>query len=304
MTKKLAARTFKTGARPSPRHRLLAAVPHVTLEAVPSQFAYVPAKLDPWGNKDFGCCVTSEEAFAKACHAPEIFIDSATVVAWARAHGVLEGASLTGVLDSMMNDGFRVGAQSYNDGGHQGVDYSDEPTLQSALSQGPVKIAIDHLALPKDAGLKQGWYAVGGPKRSNADHCTALCGYGPAGWLYQQLRVSLPAALKADQAGYLCFTWGSIGFVDHAWVMNTCVEAWLRVPTTVGVPPLPNPNPTPDPFPTPDPTPKLMTVTVNRAIPAGGMVPSFRTKVAIPAGSYDWVPVVRGMAEYETIEAV
>ena len=42
-----------------------------------------PAKISMWGNDVHGDCVTAEEAFAKACNNPEIFISDAEVIAWA-----------------------------------------------------------------------------------------------------------------------------------------------------------------------------------------------------------------------------
>lgn len=254
------AKAFQRGAILSPRHVLLRAHPFRAGGPVPSQVAMVPALLSVWGNDLDGDCVSAEEAFAKACHSPEIFINDATVIAWARRRGYLNGATLTDVMDSMQTDGFVVGNQTYDDGPYSGVDYSNESTLQAAIAQGPVKIAIDANALPSGAGNDQGWYAINGGRWGSTDHCVALCGYGNAGWLYQQLNVPLPSGLDASQAGYLLFTWGTIGFVTHAWLMGTCQEAWIRTPTTVGVPPLPGPTPTPPPPPppvppTPPPTP-------------------------------------------------
>lgn len=248
---------FKRGARKSPRHKLLAATPHRT-RAVPPQFAYVPGKLDVWGNDVDGDCVTAEEAFAKACYSPEIFIDPSVVISWARANGFLDGADLTEVMDVMKSAGFVVGPQTYNDGGYTAVDYSDEANLQSAISSGPVKIAIDADALPSEAGNNQGWVATGGSpgQFANTDHCVSICGYGPASWLCAQLGVPLPSTLQPDQPMYLLYTWATIGLVDHAWIMSTCTESWLRNPTTVGVPALPSPTPTPTP-PNPDPVPPI-----------------------------------------------
>lgn len=201
-------------------------------------------------------CVTAEEAFAKACYDPEIFIDDRTVIGWARSHGFLDGANLAEVMDAMQRKGFQVGAQLYDDGAYSGVDYSNEQTLQSAISQGPVKIAIDADALPSDAGQKQGWYDVQGGRFPNTDHCVALSGYGRADYLYDRLGISLAAGLAPSTPGYLLFTWGTQGFVTHPWLMGTCVEAWVRHPTTVGVPPLPEPAPPAPPTPDP-PTPPV-----------------------------------------------
>ncbi len=244
---------FKRGARPSPRHALLAATPHRVVEAPPPQWAFVPPHLSMWGNDQHGDCVTAEEAFAKACHAPEIFIDDAAVVAWAQQHGVLEGASLTEVMDAFVKgDGFRVGVQAgiqeYGDGPYFGVNYADETVLRSAVAQGPVKIAIDADALPSEAGGQMGWWSVDSRHYPNTDHCVAVCGYGHADWLFQQMGVPLPIA--PDLFGYLVYTWRTVGFVTHPWLLGTCVEAWVRNPTTVGVPPL-APGPTPPPGPGP-----------------------------------------------------
>ncbi len=245
---------FKRGARLAPRHKLLATPAFKAKIAAPPQAALVPDQLDMWGNDSYGDCVSAEEAFGKACYQPEIFIPGSNVIEWADAHGFLNGADLPEVMDAMRGDGMKVGGQRYDDGGYAGVDYSDESVLKSALALGPVKIAIDANALPGGAGNNQGWYATGGGNYPNTDHCVALCAYGPAKWLYEQLGVPLPAALKPDQQGYLLYTWSTIGFVDHAWIMGTTQEAYLRTPTTVGVPPLPGPTP-PDPGPGPGPGP-------------------------------------------------
>jgi hypothetical protein len=249
---------FPRGARPSPRHVLCGAPSFRPMFTPPAQVAYVPPKLAYWGNNQYGDCVSAEEAFAKACYGldgqgggknAEIFLDDSTVISWARQNGYLNGADLGSVLQSMSKSGFQVGNQLYNDGPFHTVDYSNEGTLQAALAQGPVKIAIGAGALPSGAGSKQGWFARGGGDR-NTDHSVSLAGYGPAGWLYEQLAVSLPSALTATTPGYLLFTWSTIGFVDHAWIMGTCAEAWIRNPTTVGVPPLAPPTPPTPPVPT------------------------------------------------------
>lgn len=240
-------RAFPRGAKPSPRHELLKAPQHQPCDSIPAQFAYVPQQLDFWGNNQYGDCVSAEEAFAKACDQPEIFVSAAEVESWAKANGYLDGADLVSVMTTMQTNGFQVGSQRYDDGKFSSVDYSTESTLQSAICVGPVKIAIDANALPSTAGNQQGWYAIGnGQKFPNTDHCVSICGYGSAEYLYSQLQVSMPPAL-AGTSGYLVFTWSTIGFVDHNWLMGTCAEAWVRNPTTVFVPPLSPTPPTPGP---------------------------------------------------------
>ncbi len=242
------------GARPASRAKLAAAMPFHRRGPVPMQFAVIPARLGMYGNDQYGDCVSAEEAFAKACNSPEIDIDDQVVIRWARDHGFLDGANLTDVMDAMKSDGFPVPPNTFNDGAYMSVDYSTEATLQAAIATGPVKIGIDADALPPGAGNENGWYTTDGRSYRNEDHCVPLCGYGPAGWLYQQLGVPLPSGLNATTEGYLLFTWRTIGFVTHQWIMGTCGEAWVRNPTTVIVGPTPNPTPTPPP-PTPTPIP-------------------------------------------------
>lgn len=249
-----APRRLPRGARPSPRLRIIQAERFKAPVRYPAEYAVVPKQLDMWGNDQYGDCVSAEEAFAKACYQPEIFLQAQTVIDWARDHGVLDGATLTEVLDAMQADGFQVGPQRYNDGPYRTVDYSSETDLRAAISTGPVKIAIDANALPSGAGNESGWYALGGGRYPNTDHCVSLCGYGDSSYLYNALTLPLPSALKSNPQGYLLYTWSTIGFVDHAWLQGTCEEAWIRQPTTVGVPPL---GPTPPP-PTPTPSGKLV----------------------------------------------
>lgn len=247
---------FPRGAIPTPRHKLLAAVPHFVIVAPPDRFAVVPKRLDMWGNDQEGDCVSAEEAFAKAawstyCGLPETFATAQEVMAFAARYGYANGADLTSVMDTMKSAGMSISGVNYKDGSYSGVDYSNEATLQSALTVGPVKIAIDANALPREAGNKQGWFSISGGRFPNTDHCVALAGYGPADWLYQQLGISLPAGLPATTAGYLLFTWSTIGFVSHQWLMSTTTEAWVRNPTTPGQSPAPAPTPGPSPIPTP-----------------------------------------------------
>lgn len=253
---------FARGARPSPRHKLLAATPHRVAKAPPAQFAVVPKQLSYWDNNQAGDCVTAEEAYAKAvwsimCGLDELFIPDQEVIRWATKYGYMNGADLSEVMDRMAEDGFTVNGVNYKDGPKLGVDYSNETVLQSAISTGPVKIAIDANALPGGAGNGNGWWTISTGNYGNTDHCVGLSGYGPAAWLFQQLGVPLPSGLSATQAGYLLFTWSSIGFVTHGWLMGTCTEAWVRTPTTPGQQPAPTPTPTPTPPvpPTPTPTP-------------------------------------------------
>lgn len=254
-------RPFPRGARPTPRHKLLAVMPHRPRGTIPPQVIVIPPFLEMWLNDSVGDCVTAEEAFAKAAYSvmmglPETKITDATVTAFCNAYGFMNGANLTDVMDKMISAGFQQDA-GYKDGPYSGVDYSNESVLQSALTVGPVKIGIDASALPSGAGNSNGWSASGGSpgQFGNEDHCVALCGYGPSSALFQALGVPVPSGFPTS--GYLLYTWSTIGVVDYAWIMSTVGEAWVRNPTTVGVGPAPAPTP-PVPVP-PVPVPPIPT---------------------------------------------
>src|SRR5271156_92324 len=232
------------GARPSPRHRLASAMPHRIVGATPPQILWNPAKLSMWLNDVDGDCVTAEEAFAKACWVPEIFITDATVGAWATKNGVLNGADLTSVLDLMQNAGFPQDGQIYNDGPFSSVDWTNTAALQNAIAQGPVKIGVaaDQLENIVPNPPTNGWVATGFTADGNEDHCVSLCGYGTILWLAQKLAGpgGVPeglAIVDGAQPGYAMFTWDSIGIIDVPSMLAITGEAWLRNPVTVTVPP-------------------------------------------------------------------
>jgi hypothetical protein len=231
----LMATKVMRGARPSPRYRLAAAVPHTISGPTPPQLLYKPAKLSFWLNDKDGDCVTAEEAFAKACYHPEIFISDQEVGAWAKQHGVLNGAILSDVLDSMMSGGFQQSGHTYDDGPHTAVDWTNAAVLQNAIAHGPVKIGIaaDQLETVWQGHPKNGWFATGFKPDSNEDHCVSLCGYGTFAWLAKELGVQVPQGVDGKSAGYGMFTWDTIGIIDPPSMQAITQEAWLRNPTTV-----------------------------------------------------------------------
>jgi hypothetical protein len=189
-----------------------------------------------WGNDVHGDCVTAEEAFAKACHNPEIFISDNEVITWATNHGVLEGANLVPVMQWMQNDGFLQNGSTYDDGPYFSVNWADPATLQSAISMGPVKIGVaaDQLETAwRSTGGRTGWFGMGFHSDAAEDHCVSLCGYGPLSWLAQQLHVQVPAGVNGATQGYALFTWNTIGIIDQPSMVAITHEAWLRQPTTV-----------------------------------------------------------------------
>ena len=226
----------KRGAIPTPRSALAAAVPHVALIGAPPTFLMKPQQISMWGNDVHGDCVTAEEAFAKACNHPEVFISDHEVIAWATKHGVLEGAYLPDVMGWMRNDGFVDGSVTYDDGPHFSVNWTNATTLRSAISQGPVKIGIAANQLEdawNSTGGTTGWFATGFHADGDEDHCVSLCGYGSIAWLAQQLGVQVPQGIDGTKPAYALFTWNSIGIIDVPSMLAITHEAWLRQPTTV-----------------------------------------------------------------------
>lgn len=286
------ATTRPRGAKPTPRHKLLAATPFRPTVAAPAQFAVVPKQLSMWLNDQVGDCVTAEEAYAKAVWSvmsglSELFVPDAEVKRWATKYGYLDGADLTEVMGSMSRDGFAVGGQNYKDGAYLAVDYSNETVLQAAIATGPVKIGIDANALPSGAGDANGWYTVATGNFGNEDHCVGLSGYGTAQYLYGALGTTVPSGLAALTPGYLLFTWSTIGFVTHAWLMGTCAEAWVRNPTTPGQAPAPPPVPPVPPVPPAPPVPPTPPAPVPVGpVPVVGKTAATTVSFTVPVGLF------------------
>jgi hypothetical protein len=201
--------------------------------ATPREFIRLPKELSFWGNNIYGDCVTAEEAFAKACHDPEIFIRDTEVIEWATTNGVLNGAVISDVLALMVTDGFEQRYRAYDDGPAHTVDWSNPDLLCNAIYHGPVKlgIAADQLNSVYTYGVS-GWFATGFYPDSAEDHCVSLCGYGSIEWLARQLRVAVPSAIDGHKPGYAMFTWDTVGIIDEPSMVNITQEAWLRRPTT------------------------------------------------------------------------
>jgi hypothetical protein len=227
---------FKRGAKPSPRHKLAGATPHVLTGPTPEDMLRIPSKLSMWLNDIDGDCVTAEEAFAKACWLPEIFITPEEVQTWATAHGVLNGAVISEVLEWMQTKGFVQAGISYYDGPHVSVDWTNAELLRNAIHIGPVKIGVaaDQLQnVVVGDPPANGWIATGFSADQNEDHCVSLCGFGTMSWLAERLEVKLPGTVDPSSPSYGLFTWSSIGIIDVPSMLAITSEAWLRKPTTV-----------------------------------------------------------------------
>lgn len=245
---------FMTGAKPTPPAKIAESIRagkatiHRTV-AAPSSVIYVPKRMSYLGNNQYGCCVTSESCFSMEAYSvyvglpKQIFITDAAAIAWARSHGWLNGAFLLDVIQDMQKDGIKDEDGILRKAGTpSAVNYSDEATLQSAIAQGPVSIAINASALSSGAGNKSGWYNFGGGAHGS-NHDVSLFGYGPTADLFKALNVAVPP--NAPATGYYCYTWSTIGVVDYRWIANTVEEAWVRNPTVTDLAPTPPPPPPP-----------------------------------------------------------
>jgi hypothetical protein len=208
------------------------------------------------GNDQYGDCVSAEEGAALEMYSvmvssTEIVVPDATVEQWAQAHGVLNGAVLTDVLDWRQKDPITVNGVNYLDGPYASVDWTNQANLSSAIYTGPVKLGIAAGPLQGLVQNQNGWFLTGASKDNNQDHCVGLWGYGTATDLYKVLNVPLPSGLSGTTFGYLLYTWSTVGFIDQPSLNAISGEAWLRTPTIVGLtPPAPPPPPPPGPGPT------------------------------------------------------
>jgi hypothetical protein len=235
---------FPRGAHPTSRAELAAARPHVRSAATPpSSFLWWPIQMCGWGNIGNGCCVTSEECFAKAVMAPQVFIPNAKAIQWASNHGFLNGAFLPEVMECMARYGIQKGGVTYEDGPYSAVDWRDQAALADAISQnGPVKLGVasgNFESNPDGSipGFTSGWTMWNYPAALPEDHCVSLCGYGTLAEL-ATLFVShgvTVSPVRGMPTGlcYAIFTWSSIGIVDAQSFLNFTAEAWVRNPVTV-----------------------------------------------------------------------
>jgi hypothetical protein len=221
------------GAVASPHAKWLQTPWHKSVGVTPDHFSMIPAQLSYWGNSQYGCCVSAEEAFAKACHTPEVFIPPATLINFAADHGWLNGAALTSVMDVMISEGIDVGGLNYRDGPYTAVNYTNDAALSNAIAQGPVKIGVAANQLENTATSTSGWVATGFYRDQRIDHCVSLCGFGSLAQCCQMLGVPVPVKSDGNARAYQLFTWNTIGVIDRASLVAITGEAWLRSPTTI-----------------------------------------------------------------------
>lgn len=245
---------FKRGSIRSPQHVINAAKKYQSIHATMPQYVNIPTYMSMWGNNQYGNCTGAETMFARVASSNgQLKPTDQEAIAWSQDAGVLDGGIISDVLDYEARKGCVIGGATYKSGPKQSVDYTNQLTLFSAITQGPLKFGVDASVLPSGAGNGSGWMVINAPPSSNYDHCMSVTGCGTMTWLAQQMGVSLPAGYDGTTPGVLVYTWAGIGLMDWISFQNSVCEVWLRTPTTVGFAP-PSPAPTPPP-PTPTPTP-------------------------------------------------
>jgi len=226
-----------SGEFPTPNHELAAALPFRAGGAAPESFLAWPVEIGFWGNERVSNSSWAEEAFAKACAEPKVFIPTDVVLFTAQKCGPSNFAAF------MQTHGFQMDRKAYLDAPFHSVDWTNGAALRSAIAHsGPVKIGVASANLISGSEGQvtpgtSGWAIYGLPVGQSENHCASLCGYGALAELVElferhgvnfNLLPGMPAGLC-----YAMFTWGSIGIIDRQSLMNITGEAWVRNPATI-----------------------------------------------------------------------
>ena len=225
-----------SGEFPSPNNELVAANPYKA-GAAPESFLAWPIEISFWGNDKASNSLWAEEAFAKACAQPQVFIPAEVVMLTERECGSTNFAKF------MQTHGFQLGPKACLDGPFNSVDWTDAAALNSAIANvGPAKIGVASANLTSGPHGKvtpgtSGWAIYGLPTGQPENHCASLCGYGPLAAMVDLFKrrgvdVNPPSGMPTGLC-YAMFSWGSIGIVDRQSLMNITGEAWVRNPTTI-----------------------------------------------------------------------
>jgi hypothetical protein len=224
-----------SGEFPSPNQELAAAQPYKP-GAAPESFLAWPIEIGLGGNEKV-TTLWAEEAFAKACAEPKVFVPTDVVARAARQCGSSNFARF------MQTHGFQMDGKAYLDGPFNSVNWTNATILNSAIySHGPVKIGVGAEDFQRNAhGLvtpgTSGWAMYNYPKNRPEDHCVGLCGYGTLAELVSlferhHVAVNVPHGMPTGLC-YAMFTWNSIGIIDQQSMLNMTYEAWIRIPVTI-----------------------------------------------------------------------
>jgi len=226
-----------SGEFPTPNHELAAAQPYKARGAAPESFLAWPVEIGFWGNDKASNSRWAEEAFAKACADPKVFVPADVVLLTARQ------CASSNFARFMQTHGFQLDGTAYLDGPFYSIDWTNAAALNGAIAHvGPVKIGVAsaHLASHPHGQVTpgtSGWAICELPTGQPENHCASLCGYGPLAALVDLFErrgvdVDVPSGMPAGLC-YAMFSRGSIGIVDRQSLINITGEAWVRNPTTI-----------------------------------------------------------------------
>jgi hypothetical protein len=226
-----------SGEFPTPNHEIAAAQPYKPVAAPPETFIAWPIEIGSWGNGEASNSSWAEEAFAKACAQPKVFIPANVVLLTSRECGSSNFSAF------MQTRGFQMERKAYLDGPFYSVDWTNLQALHGAIANvGAVKIGIASVNLASGAHGHvtpgaSGWAMYGLAAGQPENYWASLCGYGPLAGLVdlfaqRDIHVNLPQGMPTGLC-YAMFLWGSIGIVDRQSLMNITGEAWVRNPTTI-----------------------------------------------------------------------
>ncbi len=227
-----------SGEFPTPNQELAGARPYRASSVAPESFLAWPLEIDSWGDKDAANSSWAEEAFAKACAEPKVFVPAAVVLSASRECGSSNFAGF------MQTRGFRMDRKVYLDGPFRLIGWTNAADLNGAIAHvGPVKIGVASANLASPRGEvtpgTSGW-AIHGlparPARKSFARAFAATGRWPALVPISSRRRGVTVHAPSGMPTGLCyamFTWGSIGIVDRQSLMNITGEAWVRNPTTI-----------------------------------------------------------------------
>ncbi len=179
-----------SGEFPTPNQELAAAQPYRASGAAPESFIAWPIGIGFWGNEKVSNSSWAEEAFAKACAEPKVFIPTDVVLFTSRKCGSSNFAAF------MQTHGFQMDRKAYLDGPFNSVDWTNAAALNGAIANvGPVKIGVASANLASGPQGQvtpgtSGWAIYGLPNGQPENHCASLCGYGPLAAVGRSLRAA------------------------------------------------------------------------------------------------------------------
>src|ERR1700683_3115448 len=165
-----------SGDFPSPNHELADAQPYRAGSAAPESFLAWPIGIGFEGKEKWSNSTWAEEAFAKACAEPRVFIPAEVVLSTSRECGSSNFAGF------MQTHGFQMDRMAYLDGPFNSVDWTNAAALSGAIANvapGKTGDASANLAPGLQGQVTpgtNGWAIYSLPAGQPENPCASLCG--------------------------------------------------------------------------------------------------------------------------------